>query len=60
MTRIVRAGYVPERRPVALAMPEAEAEEPRPLACWSGRGRLFVDAPTLRRLRDRANRGEAL
>jgi hypothetical protein len=56
MTRIVRAGYLPERRPVALALPEAEAEEAWPLACWNRRGRLFVDAPTLRRLRDRADR----
>ncbi|HET9591889.1 MAG TPA: hypothetical protein VFP17_03135 [Solirubrobacterales bacterium] len=56
LTRIVRAGYVPERRPVALAMPEAEGEEARPLACWNRRGSLFVDAPTLRRLRDLADR----
>jgi hypothetical protein len=56
MTRIVAADYVPERRPVALAIPEAEAEEERPLACWNRRGRLFVDAQTLRRLRDRVDR----
>jgi hypothetical protein len=55
MARIVSTGYVPERRPLALAMPEAEGAEERPLACWNRRGRLFVDATTLRRLRDRAD-----
>lgn len=56
MARLVAAEYVPERRPVALSIPEAEGEEERPLACWNRRGRLFVDAPTLRRLRDRTDR----
>lgn len=56
MARIVGAGYVPERRSLALALPELEAgEEQRPLACWNRRGRLYLDAATLRRLRDQAN-----
>jgi|GEM_PF-5189096 len=36
-------------------MPEAEGAEEPLLACWNRRGRLFVDATTLRRLRDGAN-----
>lgn len=55
MARIVSAGYVPERRPLDLAIPEAQGVEEGPLACWNRRGRLFVDATTLRWLRDRAN-----
>jgi hypothetical protein len=55
MARIVSAGYVPERRALDLAIPEVEGAPEGPLACWNRRGRLFVDAATLRRLRDRAN-----
>lgn len=55
--RIVGAGYMPERRALALALPEPEGgEEQRPLACWNRRGRLYLDATTLRRLRDRTDR----
>lgn len=55
--RILGAGYVPERRPLWLALPESAAgEEQRPLACWHRRGRLYLDTTTLRRLRDHANR----
>lgn len=56
VTRLVASGYVPERRSLALSVPEAEGEEERPLACWNRRGRLFVDAAALRRLRDRTDR----
>lgn len=55
MARIVSSGYLPERRSLDLAMPEAERAEEPLLACWNRRGRLFVDATTLRRLRDGAN-----
>jgi hypothetical protein len=57
MARIVGAGYVPERRPLELALPEVEGGEERgPHACWNRRGRLYLDAPTLCRLRDLADR----
>jgi hypothetical protein len=46
---------VQERRSLDLAIPEAEGVEEGPLACWNRRGRLFVDATTLRRLREAAN-----
>lgn len=57
MARIVAAGYVPERRPLVLALPEVESgEERQPLACWNRRGRVYLDAPTLCRLRDLTDR----
>lgn len=57
MERIVRAGYVPERRQMVLEMPEVEAgEERQPLACWNRRGRTYLDPAALRRLRDQADR----
>jgi hypothetical protein len=58
MLRLAGDGYLSERRALGLGMPAAAAVEERPtIACWVRRGRLYLDAAALRRLRTEADAG---
>lgn len=47
----VASGYLPDRKPLLLSLPEAEGESPPNLQCWVRQGRTFLDLEGCRRLR---------
>lgn len=58
MIRLAGEGYLSERRALGLGLPAAAAAEERPtISCWVRRGRLYLDAAALRRLRTEADAG---
>jgi hypothetical protein len=58
MIRLTGAGYLSEWRVLELGLPAMTAVEERPaISCWARRGRLYLDADALRRLRTEADGG---
>ncbi|HET7589155.1 MAG TPA: hypothetical protein VFK14_03065 [Solirubrobacterales bacterium] len=51
LARTVAEGYVPDRRPLLLSLPEAEGATPPRLHCWVKRGRTYLDLDGCRWLR---------
>lgn len=48
----VAAGYLPDRKPLLLSLPEAEGASPPNLQCWVRQGQTFLDFEGCRRLRE--------
>jgi hypothetical protein len=58
MVRLAREGYLSEWRALGLAVPAETADGERlTTSCWVRRGRLYLDAGALRRLRTEADAG---
>lgn len=58
LVRLTGAGYLSEWRALALGMPATTADGERPMiSCWVHRGRVYLDADALRRLRTEADAG---
>jgi hypothetical protein len=55
VARLTAAGYAAERRPLALGLPEEGGDAAEPVGCWRRRDRLYLDATSLRGLRETAN-----
>jgi hypothetical protein len=48
-------GYLPDRKPLLLSLPEAQGASPPRLQCWVKQGRAFLDLDGCRRLRELAD-----
>ena len=51
LTKTVAAGYLPDRKPLLLALPEKEGATATEIACWARRGRTYLDLDGCLRLR---------
>jgi hypothetical protein len=52
LTRLYGSGYLPEERPLRLAVPRgSDAERDTRVACWTRKGRAYLDLPSATHLR---------
>lgn len=57
LTRLYTAGYLPEEKPLRLALPRPEEAKPaNEISCWTRKGHAYLDLPTGWHLRAKVHR----